>query len=123
MEEHDIEVKQGATFTLLVTILDPDDNPIDLTGYTFRGQIRKNTSDPVVQANFSFEILAQTGPTLGQLYAILTADETAGIQVPEVDKPHRKITTMIYDIESDNGAGDVVRWLQGKADISPEVTR
>lgn len=120
--DYDITVKQGATFLLLMTIKDPALNPIDLTGLTFRGKIRATTSDPVVQANFTFVILTQSGATLGQVQASLTAVATAGIIVPKATSAHRKITTMIYDIESDNGAGEVVRWLQGAANISPEVT-
>lgn len=121
--EYDIEVKQGATYRLLMTIKDNNGDEIDLTGYTFRGQIRDTTSSPTIQATFTFDVKTQSGGTLGQVEAILTAAATAGIVLPEVDKPHRKITTMVYDIESDNGGGEVVRWLQGKAEISPEVTK
>lgn len=120
--DYDIDVKQGASYLLLMTIKDPALNPIDLTGLTFRGKIRATTSDPVVQANFTFNVLTQSGATLGQVQAILTPLATAGIIVPKATSAHRKITVMIYDIESDNGAGEVVRWLQGAANISPEVT-
>lgn len=120
--DYDISVNQGATYTLLITIKDPSDNPIDLTGYEFRGQIRTTTSDPTVQATFEFEILTQSGGTLGQVYATLSATETAGIELPEQSNSHRKITKMVYDIESVNGT-EVTRWLQGTANISPEVTR
>lgn len=122
MAEYDINVKQGATFELLLTIKDPSDNPIDLTGYTFRGQIRTSTSDPTIQATFTFALGVQSGGTLGQVTATLTAAATAAIEVPENDKPTRKITKMIYDIESEIGS-EVTRWLEGAAYISPEVTK
>lgn len=122
-QEYDINVKQGATYALVLTIKDPNDDPIDLTGYEFRGQVRTSTSDPTVQANFEFEIQPQTGGTLGKVTATLTATETAGITLPENNRPTRKITTMIYDIESETVDGEVTRWLEGAALISPEVTR
>lgn len=123
MAEYDIDVKQGSTYQLLLTIKDPDDDPIDLTGYTFRGQIRTSTSDSTIQAAFSFNILTQSGGTLGQVEATLSATDTAGIELPENDRPTRKITKMIYDIESETGGGEVTRWLEGAANISPEVTK
>ncbi len=120
--DYDIDVKQGSTYQLLLTIKDDSAVAIDLTGYTFRGQIRTSTSDPTVQAAFSFNILTQSGATLGQVEATLSATDTAAISLPENDRPTRKITKMIYDIESEIG-GEVTRWLEGAANISPEVTK
>ncbi len=120
--EYDINVKQGSTYKIVLTLTDPDENPLDLTGYTFEGQVRTSTSDPTIQAPFTFEILTQTGLTLGQVVCTLTATATRGIKLPENDGSSRKLTKMIYDIEGTNG-DEVVRWLQGAAIISPEVTK
>lgn len=122
MSTYNISINQGATYRLLITIKDPDENPIDLTGFTFRGMVRATTSDSKVQATFTFDVKDQVTNT-GQVEAILTADQTAGIELPKQTNPHRKITTMVYDIESENLAGEVIRWLEGSALVSPEVTR
>lgn len=120
-QSYDISVKQGSTFSMMLTIKDPTEVPIDLTGYIFRGQIRKTYSDPVVQAVFEFEIQDQITDQ-GKVLCTLTAQQSAGISVDETESYTRKITKMIYDIESEIG-DEVTRWLEGTANISPEVTR
>jgi hypothetical protein len=122
MATYDIDVKQGSTYELLITIKDPNDTEIDLTGHTFRGQIRTSTSDSTIQAAFSF-VLADQVTNTGEVTATLSASATAAISLPENDKPTRKITKMIYDIESEDAGGIVTRWLEGDANISPEVTK
>lgn len=121
--EYDITVYQGATFTLVLTITDdatPTPNPIDITGYTFRGQIRSTTSSDTVQADFSYSL---TDPTNGEVTLTITAAETAGISLPENCNPTHRTTRMVYDVESESPGGDVRRWLYGTANIIPEVTR
>lgn len=120
MEDYDIDIYQGSTFNLMVTINDDGGSPIDLTGYTFRGQIKEFTGGPV-KANFSYTLQTQSGGTLGQVLIYMTATETAAIDLGEGPKHHRKSTIMLYDIEGVNGT-EVTRYLQGKATIIPEVT-
>ncbi len=117
---YDILVEQGATFLLTITIKDTSGVPIDLTGQTFRGKIKKSFTDVTAQANFTFTLANQiTNP--GKVTVELSATDTAGI-VLNTQGTARVLTTMAYDIESDN-AGVVKRWLQGLAKISPEVTK
>jgi hypothetical protein len=120
--DYDITVYQGSTFKMMLTIKDPLDAPIDLTGYIFSGQIRKTYSSSVIEASFEFEVQTQSGATLGQVLCTITAEETAGINVSDACGQSRKITKMVYDIESQVGT-EVTRWLQGVANISPEVTK
>ncbi len=120
--DFDISVQQGATFKMMLTIKDDNEDPIDLSGYVFRGQIRKTYSSEVVEAEFEFELQPQEDATLGQVLCTITAEETAGIDVPGACQNGRKIAKMIYDIESQVG-DEVTRWLQGQALISPEVTK
>lgn len=119
---YDITVNQGATYSLMITIKDPLGVAIDLTGHLFRGQIRSTYGSDKIQASFNFTLQPQAGLTLGKVLAQITADETAAIEVDPSCQASRKITKMIYDIESDL-SGSVTRWLEGTAFISPEVTR
>lgn len=123
MATHNITINQGSTYQLMITLTDSGGTAINLTGYTFRGQIRDSTSSDTIRASFSFTIQTQSGATLGQVLAYIPAADTANIPVDDNDSPTRKLKRMIYDIESVDGSGTVTRWLEGSAYISPEVTR
>lgn len=120
--KYNMSISQGADYTLGVTIKDKDGNPIDLTGHTFSGQIRKTVSDAVVQASFSFTIKDQVANT-GEVDVELSAATSSGISLDKSTKVNRTITKMTYDIESVDGSGNTVRWLEGTVLFSPEVTR
>ncbi|HHM12824.1 MAG TPA: hypothetical protein ENJ16_04670, partial [Planctomycetaceae bacterium] len=66
--DNDIVVNQGATFELLVQVLDTDRNPLDLTGFLGRGQI-KDTFGGTVDASFTVTI---TDAVNGKVTATLT---------------------------------------------------
>lgn len=117
-----IEIEQGASFYRLLTVKDNSGTPIDLTGYTFRGQVRSKYSDASILAAFTFTILNQVSAT-GQVEMTMTDIVTAGIPVASVSDNSRPSTPGIYDVEMVSGSGTVTRLLEGSADISPEVTR
>lgn len=117
---YDITVEQGSTFSLAIALKDSLGAAINLTGHTFRGQIRKTISDTTIQASFTFNIDAPA--TLGTLTATISAANTALIEMPTNNTPNHTTVRMVYDIESEIG-GVVYRWLQGIANISPEATR
>lgn len=118
---YNLTVQQGASFSLLLTIQNADGR-LDLTGYVFRGQIRTVYPSPVVQANFSFNVLDQTVPlTKGQVVITIPASQTQTIDVSGIQKGQNYVD-MVYDVESQNGA-EVIRWIQGTATILAEVTR
>lgn len=114
-------IEQGSSFNMQLTINDSLGAPIDLTGHVFRGQIRKTISDTVIQASFTFTLLNQITDT-GKVSVTLTDAETAAIVVPAQRTVLRTAVAMSYDIESEI-TGVVYRWLEGTANISPEVTR
>jgi hypothetical protein len=95
---------------------------IDLTGHTFRGQVRKTVSNAEIQAAFSFVIADQITDT-GKVTCTISATDTALIDTVPSPNAERKITKMAYDIESEDVSGIVNRWLQGIAEINPEATR
>tara|TARA_R110000744_G_scaffold94093_3_gene181658 strand:+ start:11005 stop:11355 length:351 start_codon:yes stop_codon:yes gene_type:complete len=116
-----MSISQGSDFLLAITIKDSSGTPIDLTGHSFRGQIRKTASDPLVLADFSFNILDQVSST-GRVDVILPSTDSSTIILETSKSAGRKITTFTYDIESED-SGNVVRWLEGLVKMSPEVTR
>lgn len=120
---YDIEILQGASFSMLLTIKDSLDAPIDLTGHVFSGQIRKTISDNVVQASFSFDLLDQSNVlTKGKVTVSLPATASSLIDLGNQNSIKKTIVEMPYDIES-SLSGNVTRWLEGSVRISPEITR
>lgn len=99
-------IDQGTTFASSIELLDENDEAINVTGYTARGQIRKHyTSTNAV----SFT----TTLSNGSLIISLTANQTANIVSGRY----------VYDLELVDGSGTVVRILEGIATITPEVTK
>jgi hypothetical protein len=122
LNKYNIKVSQGATFSLGLTIKDASNVAINLTGYTFRGQIRKTVSSEEIEAAFTFQIQDQVTNT-GEVTCLISATATAAIDVTPSGNAERKISKMCYDIESESPTGVVVRWLEGIADVSPEATK
>ena len=120
---HDILIEQGATFKMVFIITDETSSRVDLTGLTFRGMVKKAFTDTTAQASFSFNMLDQTVlETRGKVEVFLTAAQTSAIAVYSKG-PVRSINNMVYDIESEDLEGVVIRWLQGAASVSPKVTK
>jgi len=110
----DLVIYQGSTFFKRFTWKDSR-TPIDITGYTFRMQIR-----PSVESE---TILADLSSSNGDFYL---EDPENGVFVLEI--PHQ-ITTeyqfdrSVYDIECIYPDGRVARILFGNVTLSREVTR
>jgi hypothetical protein len=118
---YNFTIEQGTTFERTITINDSLDAPIDLTGFTFRGEIRKKYSDSVSQASFTFTILDQVANT-GQVKMTMSSFVTASIPVDKADSAAKKLTQYCYDVEMDTGP-TVERIIEGIVSVSPEVTR
>lgn len=111
--QHDILIEQGATFTLNLVWKDSDGNPINITGYTARMQVRRKHADTAVLLNFTTENGAITlGGAAGTIDVEALADITDGT-----------VRAGVYDLELENGSGVVTRLIEGKVTVTPEVTR
>lgn len=117
-----LNIEQGATFFKTFTLKDSLGVEINLTGYTFSGKIRQRYDAPSVVATFTCAVLNQTSFE-GQFTITLTAAETAAIPVDPSKTVLRDLTEYLYDIEAIKPDSTVDRILEGKALVSPEVTR
>jgi hypothetical protein len=117
---YDITIEQGATLRVSSTLKGSDGNPLDLTGWTGRAQIRESFSGEKI-ADFTISFNADR--TDGVFVLSLTDAETAAISVPANTTSRRVITKYPYDVELVKPDGTVLRVLQGLAKISPEITR
>lgn len=101
---------QGSTFISVVTLVDDTNEPLDLTGYTTSGQVRKTYSSTTA---IDFTTTVDTPPTNGQIQLQLTDTQTGGM----------KAGRYVYDVEIVSGGGTVTRVIEGQLEITPSVTR
>lgn len=112
---HNLTVYQGADYRRALEFKDESAVLMNLTGYTFRGQVKAKYSDSSPTFSFSFTLRDQaTEPGLVDM--LLAAADTAAITMT-------KEADYIYDIEMVKPDGDVVRVLEGRLKLYPEVTR
>jgi hypothetical protein len=108
---YDIVIEQGATFSKQLVLKNADNSPRDLTGLDLvRGQIRKSYTDSTFYA-FAFSV------TDNEITWTMPAETTATIASTQAN------TFYVYDVELVFLGGTVERLLQGKARVSPEVTK
>jgi hypothetical protein len=122
MNNYEMVIEQGATLERNLTIKDSAGVPIDITGWTFRGQIRKTYSDATVQGEFDYEVKDQITDT-GKVRIFIDADDTSDIPVNPAINMNVQPTLYVYDIEAETPTGFVYRVLSGVAKVIPEVTK
>lgn len=107
-------LEQGATFNLVVTWRNPDQTPIDLTGYTAKMQVRPSKGSADVIATFSTDdATIVLGGSLGTVMFDVDAADTALLPAG----------VYVYDLEMKSSGGQVTRLLEGTFTIDAEVTR
>jgi hypothetical protein len=119
-------IEQGVTTTLEFQYKDANENPIDLTGYSGRMQIKSDYADnaPTTYATISSSIAADgtglyfsgsnntTPPTSGSIGLYISATSSSAFT----------FETAKYDLEIYSGSL-VIRLVEGTIKISKEVTR
>jgi hypothetical protein len=111
---YDIHCEQGATFHRRLTWRDADGDPINLTGYTARMQVRRRSGDQGVVLELTTE---NDRITLGDAAGTIDLDVDADVMAAVEANLHR------YDLELESPGGQVTRLLQGSFNVDPEVTR
>ncbi len=110
---HDIVCDQGATFTRVFTWEDSTANPIDLTLYTARMQVRATVGSASTLLSLTTENGGiSLGGIAGTITVTATATQTAAITAG----------CYVYDLEMVTGAV-VTRLVQGSFTVDAEVTR
>jgi hypothetical protein len=111
---YDFYIEQGATFYQVITWKDSAGDPVDISGYTARMQIRKSVTSTDALISLTTENgRISLGGAAGTVTLEIDADDTADF------------TTFcgVYDLELEASDGTVTRLLEGQIEISREVTR
>lgn len=112
--QYDFEIIQGATFTQPFVWKDGDGDPVDLTGYAARMQVRKS-----VQAK---DVLLEATTANGRI-VIYPLTGTFTLSLPAAVTESLDWLCGRYDIELVASDGFVVRILEGTVSVSREITR
>jgi hypothetical protein len=114
------DIDQGSDFILNMSLLDADNDPIDLTGAQILGQLRKTASSETVEAEFDF---VPVNLANGEFIISLSASKTSQLKMSASFAAERTITQYAYDVKVIYSDGSINRILSGVVNVSPEVTR
>ena len=118
--KYNLTIEQGTTLNLDLTYRDSDNNPIDLTGYSAKMQIKSDYADknPKTYLTLSSSLNADnTGLTLGG------ASGSINIFVSAPSSSAINFDSAVYDLEITSITGLVTRLLEGNVKLNREVTR
>lgn len=118
---------QGSDFALTIGIFQKSlagSIPVDITGYSFKGQMRSNT-DPTgtAVAEFVFTILNQS-TNKGQVVMSLTNATTSALKttIANGEENNRPLTPYVFDVKMKDTSLVISRILQGLMEVSPQAT-
>jgi hypothetical protein len=108
---YDISIIQGESYDLVAGITNASGQPVNISGYNVRGQVRYSYGSTGIMLDLAPSIVS---PESGIIQISLTSSETASLP----------ITVAVYDVEK-YSENDVVvnKILNGTFTITPEVTR
>jgi len=111
---YNITCQQGATLKRTLTWLEPNKDPINVTGYTARMQVRETAdANTVVLELTTANNRITLGGTAGTIDLLVSANTTANL-TPGL---------YVYDLEMVSGGGEVSRIVEGNFVVKAEVTR
>lgn len=107
--DQDLIITRGDTETLVVTITSDGSTAINISGRTYRAQIRSSQASTTVKASFTCTV---TSAANGQVTCVLSATDSAALPVG----------IAYWDLE-ENASGVVSTILAGNVTVLADVTR
>ena len=115
--QYTLNIYKGATLDITFTYKDSAGNPVNLTGYTARLQVRASVDAAAFLLELTTALVAGSGIVLGG------AAGTIQLVAPAAATAAYTWDEGVYDLELISGTGVVTRLLQGPAKAWHEVTR
>jgi len=122
-------IEQGASLDFEVQYLDSEGNPVDLSGYSARMQIRPSTNSSTVYVTLSSSLQPDgTGLNLSGSHSLKPPTSgSIGVFISSCTSSLLTFNDAVYDLELfvpyDGGCNYVTRLIQGPVRLSQEVTR
>lgn len=112
---YDVVCDAGSTLRLRLIYKDNESQPIDLTGYAARLQVRHRPSseDAILALDTTEGGGITVGGSNGEISIVVPAATTAGLPAGR----------HVYDLEIELPGGDTTRLIGGYFKVRPEVTR
>lgn len=107
--DQDLTITRGDTETLVVTITSDGSTPINITGRTYRAQIRSSQDSTTIKASFTCTV---SNGAAGQVTCTLSAADSATLPVG----------IAFWDLE-ETASGVVSTILAGNVTVIADVTR
>lgn len=107
--DQDLMITRGDTETLVVTVTSDGSTPINITGRTYRAQIRSSQDSVTVKASFTCTV---TDGANGQVTCTMPASTSATLGSGQY----------YWDLE-ENASGVVSTILAGNVTVTADVTR
>lgn len=107
--DQDLTITRGDTETLVVTITSDGSTPVNITGRTYRAQIRSSQDSTTIKASFTCTV---TSGANGQVTCVLSAADSATLPVG----------IAFWDLE-ETASGVVSTILAGNVTVLADVTR
>jgi hypothetical protein len=107
--KQNFSITRGDTETVVVNITSDGATPINITGRTYRAQLRSTKESPAISASFVCTI---TNALQGQVTAVLSAATTGTLSAG----------TYYWDFEEDN-SGVITTIIAGTVSVLADVTR
>jgi hypothetical protein len=116
----DLYIEQGATFGLSFVWSDGTEaaspgDPVDLTGAVARMQFRKSQAQAA--------LLSASSDGSSPRITLGGSDGTISILLTDADTDSLTSKLLMYDLEVELADGTVVRLLQGKVTVDPNITQ
>lgn len=107
--DQDLTITRGDTETLVVTITTDGSTPVNITGRTYKAQIRTQQDATTIKASFTCVV---TGGSSGQVTCTLSAADSATLSAG----------LYFWDLE-ENASGVISTILSGNVTVLADVTR
>jgi hypothetical protein len=124
-----IYIEQGASLDFEVQYIDSEGNPVDLSGYSARMQIRPSTTSTIAYITLTSD-LQPDGSGLNLSGSHSTKPPTSGsigVFISACSSSVLEFGDAVYDLELsvpyEGGCDYVTRLIQGPVRLSKEVTR
>jgi hypothetical protein len=117
-------LEQGATFNIQLDWTDGNGDPIDLTGYHARMQLRPTveSSDVILSLSSSLDVSGSGIFLRGSSNDLPLTSGSIGIYIAANTSQNLDFNEAYYDLEIVSGA-TVTRLVEGKVKLSKNVTR
>jgi len=101
-------IDQGTDFSAKIDLVDGEDQPYDLTGFTAAAQMRKNYASET-----AYDFTVTDNDAQGQLFLTMNSATTSQLE------PGR----YLYDVEITSAGGAITRVVEGIVTVTPGITR